>query len=73
MNIVFVLPEVLCNICLFAGETPGNFDIIIENDNLENAYKTLCNFILANLEPQPKKGESNVVFLTCYIYITRIT
>lgn len=40
------------------GETPGNFDIIIENDNLENAYKTLCNFILANLEPQPKKDEA---------------
>lgn len=40
------------------GETPGNFDIIIENDNFEKAYGTLRNFILANFESQCKIVET---------------
>ncbi|CAL1689724.1 unnamed protein product [Lasius platythorax] len=39
------------------GETPGNFDVIIENDNLEKAYEILRNFILANFNLQCKTGE----------------
>ncbi|GAB1863344.1 guanylate kinase [Camponotus japonicus] len=39
------------------GEAPGNFDIIIENDNLENAYEILRNFILANFNLQCKTSE----------------
>lgn len=39
------------------GETPGNFDIIIENDNLETAYEILRNFILTNYSLQCKTGE----------------
>ncbi|XP_011496247.1 PREDICTED: guanylate kinase-like isoform X2 [Ceratosolen solmsi marchali] len=34
------------------GETPGNFDIIIENDNIEKAYKKLKDFILTELNQQ---------------------
>ncbi|KAL0108845.1 hypothetical protein PUN28_014158 [Cardiocondyla obscurior] len=30
------------------GETPGNFDVVIENDNLEKAYEVLRSFILSN-------------------------
>ena len=32
------------------GETPGNFDIIIVNDRLENAYLDLRNFIMPEIE-----------------------
>ena len=32
------------------GETAGNFDIIIVNDLLENAYIDLRNFILPEIE-----------------------
>lgn len=42
---------------MFIGETPGNFDIIIENDNLETAYEILRNFILTNYSLQCKTGE----------------
>ncbi|XP_050450382.1 guanylate kinase isoform X2 [Cataglyphis hispanica] len=41
------------------GETPGNFDIIIENDNLENAYEILRNFILTNFNLQCKTVETS--------------
>ncbi|XP_029680600.1 guanylate kinase isoform X4 [Formica exsecta] len=41
------------------GETPGNFDIIIENDNLENTYENLRNFILANFNLQCKTVETS--------------
>lgn len=51
------------NIFLLVGETPGNFDIIIENDNFEKAYGTLRNFILTNFESQCKTGESHVLYL----------
>ncbi|XP_020290153.1 guanylate kinase [Pseudomyrmex gracilis] len=34
------------------GETPGNFDIVIENDNFEKAYEILRNFITANYNLQ---------------------
>ncbi|XP_053985284.1 guanylate kinase-like isoform X1 [Hylaeus volcanicus] len=36
------------------GESPGNFDIVIENDNLSKAYDKLRDFILSNLEQQRK-------------------
>lgn len=42
---------------MFIGEAPGNFDIIVENDNLENAYEILRNFILANFNLQCKTSE----------------
>lgn len=42
---------------LFAGEMPGNFDVIIENDDLEKAYEILRNFILTNYNPQYSAGE----------------
>ena len=32
------------------GETPGNFDIIIVNDQLDTAYLDLRNFILPEIE-----------------------
>ncbi|XP_053985286.1 guanylate kinase-like isoform X2 [Hylaeus volcanicus] len=38
------------------GESPGNFDIVIENDNLSKAYDKLRDFILSNLEQQRKTG-----------------
>lgn len=34
------------------GETPGNFDIIIENDNIEKAYQKLKDFILTEINQQ---------------------
>lgn len=59
---------------LFTGETPGNFHIIIENDDLEKAYETLRTFILTNLNPQHKTGESNVLILTCvsHLFVTSL-
>jgi guanylate kinase len=33
------------------GETPGNFDIIIVNDDLEKAYQELRTFMLPKLSP----------------------
>lgn len=53
----------ISHIFLFKGETPGNFDIIIENDNFEKAYGTLRNFILTNFEClHSKRGESRAIF-----------
>ena len=45
---------------LFIGETPGNFDIVIENDDLEEAYQILHNFVVSNYNPHRRTGESNV-------------
>jgi len=42
------------------GETPGNFDVVIENDQLEEAYEILRNFILANYNPHCSAGESSI-------------
>jgi guanylate kinase len=39
-----------------SGEIPGNFDIIIENDNIEKAYQKLKNFILTELNQQKLTG-----------------
>ncbi|XP_014489521.1 PREDICTED: guanylate kinase isoform X2 [Dinoponera quadriceps] len=41
------------------GETPGNFDIIIENDDLEKAYETLRSFIRVRLHPHCKTDETS--------------
>ncbi|XP_018357300.1 PREDICTED: guanylate kinase isoform X2 [Trachymyrmex septentrionalis] len=30
------------------GETPGNFDVVIQNDKLEEAYQILRNFVVSN-------------------------
>lgn len=49
---------------LFVGETPGNFDVVIENDELEKAYEKLRNFILANYNPRCNTGESSVLSST---------
>lgn len=38
------------------GTTPGNFDIVIHNHNLKQAYKELRDFILKELETQFKQG-----------------
>ncbi|XP_018405608.1 PREDICTED: guanylate kinase isoform X1 [Cyphomyrmex costatus] len=40
------------------GETPGNFDVVIENDNLEKAYEILRNFILSNYNPHCRTDET---------------
>lgn len=34
------------------GEQPGNFDIVIENDNLDKAYEKLRDFVSTKLKPQ---------------------
>lgn len=41
-------------VLVFTGETPGNFNLVIENDNLEKAYGILRNFIVANYNAQGK-------------------
>ncbi len=46
------------------GEEPGNFDIIIVNDDLETAYTELRDFIMPEIEklqarqPKPKGAET---------------
>jgi len=41
------------------GETKGNFDTIIVNDSLENAYSALRTFILPDIEAiKAKQGTS---------------
>ncbi|XP_076235480.1 guanylate kinase isoform X1 [Calliopsis andreniformis] len=36
------------------GEKPGNFDLVIENDNFSKAYEKLRDFILSNWEKDSK-------------------
>ncbi|XP_024935531.1 guanylate kinase isoform X4 [Cephus cinctus] len=38
------------------GEQPGNFHLVIENDNLDKAYAKLRDFILAELNRQRQTG-----------------
>lgn len=38
------------------GTTPGNFDTVIHNHNLKQAYQELRDFILKELETQFKEG-----------------
>ncbi|CAB0034514.1 unnamed protein product [Trichogramma brassicae] len=40
------------------GETPGNFDLIVENDNVEKAYEKLRNFIMSQTNQQNQNGIS---------------
>ncbi|XP_046661501.1 guanylate kinase isoform X2 [Homalodisca vitripennis] len=39
------------------GETPGNFHLIVINDNLDKAYKKLKEFVLKELEKTDDKGK----------------
>lgn len=40
------------------GTTPGNFDVVIHNHNLKQAYRELRDFILKELETQFKEGRN---------------
>lgn len=40
----------------FVGTTPGNFNVIVENHDVHQAYKDLKDFILKELEHQKKEG-----------------
>lgn len=51
-------------LCL--GETPGNFDIVIENDNFEKAYEIFRNFIMANYNLQGKSTLSLYSFFVLF-------
>lgn len=42
----------------FLGSTPGNFDIVVHNADLETAYKELHDFVTSELEAQKKAGIS---------------
>lgn len=57
------------NTYLFIGETPGNFDVIIENDDLEKAYEILRNFILTNYNSYCNAGE--LTFFSILIFLSR--
>ncbi|XP_008208488.1 guanylate kinase isoform X2 [Nasonia vitripennis] len=37
------------------GEAPGNFDLVIENDNIDKAYQKLKDFILSEINQQNQK------------------
>lgn len=52
--------KLTCNTYLFVGETPGNFDVVIENNDLEKAYDILRSFVLTNYNPHCSTGESSV-------------
>uniref|UniRef100_A0A1B6DS88 guanylate kinase n=2 Tax=Clastoptera arizonana TaxID=38151 RepID=A0A1B6DS88_9HEMI len=40
------------------GDTPGNFDLVLKNDNLEKAYSVLRDFVLKELDKrQPSDGQ----------------
>ena len=41
------------------GETEGNFNIVIVNDDLEKAYQSLRGFILPEIEKNQKKDWTN--------------
>ena len=41
------------------GEEPGNFDVIIVNDDLEKAYKTLREFVLPEVRRQQAGTATN--------------
>ena len=42
---------------IILGEKPGNFDIVIENDNFSKAYEELKRFVMSNL----KQGETGII------------
>ncbi|XP_053671960.1 uncharacterized protein LOC128722148 isoform X1 [Anopheles nili] len=46
------------------GTTPGNFDVIVQNNNLKQAYEELRNFIVRELETQ--QGQ-DVFFVTSLV------
>lgn len=41
------------------GKQPGNFDLIVVNDNLEGAYGVLKDFIIKNVIPKEENSESS--------------
>lgn len=45
------------NFKIILGEKPGNFDIVIENDNFSTAYEELKKFVMSNL----KQGETGII------------
>lgn len=49
--------HLLCHyLVIISGTKPGNFDIVIENDNFSHAYEKLREFITSNLKEQGKAG-----------------
>lgn len=38
-----------------SGETPGNFHVVIENDNVDKAYVQLRDFICSQIDDKPGK------------------
>jgi hypothetical protein len=42
-----------------AGKTPGNFDLVVVNDSLDEAYNILREFLMRELEEHKEDGESS--------------
>ncbi|XP_033298828.1 guanylate kinase isoform X4 [Bombus bifarius] len=47
------------------GEKPGNFDIVIENDNVSKAYEKLRDFLMSNL----KQGDAGIINSAYVLYV----
>lgn len=50
-----------------AGTKPGNFHIIIENDNVDKAYEQLRDFVIRELNQQRQAGKGNINFLLLFM------
>ena len=42
------------------GETPGNFNVVIVNDDLETAYQSLRAFVLPEIERLKESIEKSI-------------
>ncbi|XP_033229295.1 guanylate kinase isoform X2 [Belonocnema kinseyi] len=54
------------------GEQPGNFHLVIENDNVEKAYKKLRDFVVSEIERQKGLGASTKCRFIQFIYAEQL-
>lgn len=54
--IFLVFFQFICKNFTFTGLTPGNFHLVINNTNIDDAYKELRSFILKEIKKQQKEG-----------------
>lgn len=63
---IFMLDkEIYIYFRIILGEKPGNFDIVIENDNVSKAYEKLRDFLMSNL----KQGDAGIINSAYVLYV----
>ena len=52
------LSESIVSFVFVTGNSPGNFDVVIVNDNVDEAYSKLRTFILPDITKMEEEGGS---------------